>query len=1565
MSDPLSYLDCAAQVPLVADIQPRAVPLSRSRLWVLGTGFAAVTDRVLSCSFTHTTADGRIVQLNVSGAVFSNFRAICWTADYPGLTTAELQDRAGLYTVLFTVDGQVAAATAPLQVVFQLPCTDPAACASFCAQGSVCFPTLTSIFPLSGPSTGGSAVRVYGLGFDSAVATDVRCKFGDASTDGWSSATIVNQTLLRCVSVPSSAGLDPQLTGTVPLRVTLNGQDYSPPFPYVYYVTPILSHVSAPLSMVPDAWTKRLGIPYGALKSGGTVINVHGFFFPETVVAVGDTLCDFGFAQSRAESVLPTVLSCTAPACGASSPNCSAADRWVTTVDILLNGQDRAEQAPQLVFYSPPVVLGMFPVGGPEEFEAVVRVRGTGFGRFGWYPRCRFGMVQRDAWVVNDTDVLCRSPPSNLSACCASGGCSSCLVDFSYLANAQNAVANPAVSFNLYQRPSLLGIEPRGAPRTRINGTDLLTTVTLTGIGFRFAVAQTYIRFVPNISAVLSQVTVSSDFYSDFVYLSYPLEWSLPAILAVSNSPQSRVDSAVCKTPSYGFDGLTLVDITLNRQDFLSTGRVTFEFYDQPTLEALSPQSGPVDGGTEVTVYGRGLANFGEKVLCRFSSLPGASGAPWISSTPAKVRDGGLLRCTAPAGPSAGPVMIEVTLNGNDYSDPISPFIYYLQPEVSDVQPAGGPTVGGTLVSLLFMQQLARAEDLEHLNTTCSFSGVVTAATVQKDDKHNMLVCVAPAHAAQMVPLSVSLNGNDYGSTSFYTYYLIPALSSSIPTGAVPYRLEEGSSAIVTVMGSGFAGFSERPLCRFGCYTSPATTITDSQIECTAPWPSNRWDLFLPLCASNEHEQSCTYSQCPSTGCALKQYSSSETIKCILDVWLEVSLNGFDFSVDSKLNFRFYQALSGLDFRPSGGPVDGQTTVEFFFIDGLGGFQRLNDGTFAANFGGSKVICETVATEEILVDDFDIAFGSQSSSSSGADYIYDTRYWVDESGIKSTNACGSMSYRGLWFADIVGGNVQGFGARLASKNSSSNALTFTGPSAGGWSGRYALTKPLDLSRGFKISFALGHGYSEWPDPCDKPEEPDVLELMRKPVLYYPAAVPPKYRERKYWDIISTWATSDTGPSESLSTINLEVRAQRIPLGASSSLDDMIICAHNAPCNSSFAQLIFFQGSHGQGPFDVWVIDDIFVYSYGGIANDTSAVCKTPPQISSELVEVNVSLNGQQFHTATSRFQYYKQPKLSNIDPSGGQLAGGTVTTITGSGFLAYRDARYPAKCKFAVTIVDALVLNNKTMLCVSPGSEEMGYVKVAVALNGVDFTSDTTAWIGMSFIYYSDPQLSGIYPDSGPATGRTSVNILGQGFITLIPKQPYCKFSPVHDPNSYQVVPANYLNNTLITCITPNMTYEFSDDESAIQTVVEISLNGQEYTNSESLYFTFYQQVHITAAEQNEPGNNLVLNGGDPVTVHGKRLRYDSEARYVFKVFLAAILFTSHTHWLFFVLTVASTKPKMCVQKRIAQMERTSAFCTCDQIWFSVMHRIFLAKRQDTGQDLQLCICLQTESIFP
>ena len=117
----------------------------------------------------------------------------------------------------------------------------------------------------------------------------------------------------------------------------------------------------------------------------------------------------------------------------------------------------------------------------------------------------------------------------------------------------------------------------------------------------------------------------------------------------------------------------------------------------------------------------------------------------------------------------------------------------------------------------------------------------------------------------------------------------------------------------------------------------------------------------------------------------------------------------------------------------------------------------------------------------------------------------------------------------------------------------------------------------------------------------------------------------------------------------------------------------------------------------------------------------------------------------------------------------------------------------------------------------------------------------------------------------------------------LVPQSPYCKFVPVHNPNNVIIVTGQYINNTLITCNTPNISKEFSDDESVIQAVIEISLNGQEYTSSESLYFTFYQEAQISAAEQEYSGRRMVQNGGDPVTVHGHRLRYDRDTRSCFE----------------------------------------------------------------------------------
>ena len=1469
-----------SQVPVLTEVLPRAVPLSRSRVWIFGTGFLAVADRSLTCCFTRTLPDGRVFQVNVSAAVFSNLRVVCWTRDYPSLTRQELQDRAGAYNVSLLVDGEIAAANRSLQIVFQLQCSDPVLCVSVCQASRACFPAVASIFPLSGPSDGGSRVRIVGVGFNPSLATDPRCRFGDDSSDSHA-AVVYNDSFMECDST-AKLSLGPGEVSVVSLRVTLNGQDYSPPLPYMYYAVLRLTHASAPAGSVPEEWQQRADRPYGAVLEGGTAINVHGFYFPGEIVSLGDSLCDFGFARTKAEFLQTTVLSCNAPACSA-QPNCSIATRWEGTVDILLNGQDGSEpgNALRFIFFRPPAVHKVFPLGSPEDLEVAVRVKGVGFQNFEWFPRCRFGTEQRDAWVINDTDVFCRNPMRRLSDCCESPGCKSCFLDFAYLPNAQNMVWNSSVSFQVYGRPTLKEIIPRGAPSTALNASHLSTTVTILGYGFQSAVASIYIRFLPNSSlGQKSAEYIKSKFYSDFEVLLDPLKWGLSGTIQALHA-SSELEAIICNTPAYSQNELSFVDVSLNSQDFASYGSLRFKFYDQATVSILSPPSGPLDGGTVVVLGGSGFSNFAEKVLCRFSTPSQDLDSALFVITDAAVNDDKSLVCIAPAVSSTGPVKIAVALNGNDFSEPIYPFVYFSPPKISSFEPAGGPAVGGTTVTLFCARPLAKTSDLKQLNVTCAFGGLVTLATVQIASEHNRILCSAPAHKAEMVLLTISLNGQDYGGDYFFTYYALPVIRNSIPTGATPFRLEQQAAATVTVIGSGFEGFTEQPLCRFGCFTSPANILNDEQIACKAPWPSSHWGLFLPRCVPSEHTQKCAVSECSASGCLMREISVITEIQCILDVWIEISLNGYDFSSDSKLNFRFYESLYSFDFKPSGGPIDGKTEVKFYSTDGLNGFQRLNDGQFTAVWGHQRVVCEQIATEVLLADDFDGVLETGSDSYLATKNALDDRYWSLGSGIKSDNTCGSSSTRGIWFPEITKGNIQGFGATLVSRNSTSKALTFTGTSASGWSGRYAVTIPLDLSRGFRIELAVGYGSSEWPNPCDKPEEYDILTLMSKPVKYFPRSVPPKLRERKYWDVIKSWLP---GSNSALGKVVFEVKAVRVPLGATLTDRDMVACPRNIVCNNSLSQLILFQGSHGQGPYDVWLVDDLSLTSFGGITSDSQAVCKSPPQPSVADVKIQISLNGQQFQEAANTFRYYQQPDIQRIEPSGGHLKGGTTVTLTGVGFNAYSDPLYPPKCKFATNSASALILTSKLVVCHSPGSLAAGYVKVAIALNGVDFTSDTSKWSGVSFVYYNHPVLSNVFPDSGPDEGGTFINIMGFGFIMLVPQSPYCKFMPVHNPENVIIVRGQYINNTLIACSTPNISKEFVDDESVIQAVIEISLNGQEYTSAESLYFTFYQEAQISAAEQGYSGNNMVQNGGDPVTVHGQRLRSDRDTRSCFEL---------------------------------------------------------------------------------
>ena len=117
----------------------------------------------------------------------------------------------------------------------------------------------------------------------------------------------------------------------------------------------------------------------------------------------------------------------------------------------------------------------------------------------------------------------------------------------------------------------------------------------------------------------------------------------------------------------------------------------------QPTITSVTPSSGPIAGGTVVTVRGTGLYGAGQ-VVVRFGG---------VEADTTIVQYGTEFQAVAPPH-AAGPVDVDVyeairnppvlaTLpNGFTYEAPASA----TGPSISKVSPANGPTTGGTSVTL-------------------------------------------------------------------------------------------------------------------------------------------------------------------------------------------------------------------------------------------------------------------------------------------------------------------------------------------------------------------------------------------------------------------------------------------------------------------------------------------------------------------------------------------------------------------------------------------------------------------------------------------------------------------------------------------------------------------------------------------------------------------------------------------------------------------------------------------------------------------------------------------------
>ena len=221
------------------------------------------------------------------------------------------------------------------------------------------------------------------------------------------------------------------------------------------------------------------------------------------------------------------------------------------------------------------------------------------------------------------------------------------------------------------------------------------------------------------------------------------------------------------------------VDVTVlneNGQVRLEEG---FYYYERLEILGLSPAVGPLDGGVEVLMSGRGLREDSRVTF-------GGRAAQVLSGDGSQT-----LRVSAPRGAGIGSVDVEVTNeNGDDTLE--SGFVYY-DAEVNDftvsgIAPQSGPIQGG---GTLFIAGSGFEEGIQ-----VDIGG--RAASCQRVSAYQ-LSCSTPPGTPGLADVEVIQGGQQILSPTPYTYYQEIAL-----TAVFPSRGSIAGGTLIELSGRGF-----------------------------------------------------------------------------------------------------------------------------------------------------------------------------------------------------------------------------------------------------------------------------------------------------------------------------------------------------------------------------------------------------------------------------------------------------------------------------------------------------------------------------------------------------------------------------------------------------------------------------------------------------------------------------------------------------------------------------------------------------------------------------------------
>ena len=873
-----------------------------------------------------------------------------------------------------------------------------------------------------------------------------------------------------------------------------------------------------------------------------------------------------------------------------------------------------------------------------------------------------------------------------------------------------------ALSFVRFGAPSLRAVSPAAGPAA--GG----TTVVITGANLRggddyrckfgdIVVPATYTN--DTLEDVRSySVAVRSYNLSARRYVSIWQPDDTPAAPWRPSEPAYPASIIHCVVPAAASMALgpVTLQVTPNAQQYY--GSLSYVYFDADVaILGMSPTSGPELGGTRVAIGGAAL-ELGSHYVCDFN------GTVVPSTMPAADR----LECYAPATAGVGtdtPVL--VSLNAQQFVRNASEgFTYYEHSHVGGFSPTSGPAAGGTLVNISGVG----FGDGSHY--VCAFGAEVVVATNSAD---GVISCFAPAATAGLgVSLEVSLNAQQYTVEGLqYHYHGVPVVSGFSPSSG-----PSSGATHVVVSGSAFGNGSDYR-CKWG--------------SCGAEGCESGWSCGSCVVNGTFAEDAATGVQ--TVTCDAPPLSGVDVGGALAaSVLLEVSLNSQEYTQSnaSLLSYSYYvpPVLTGVS--PALGPHLGSTRLRVYgsALDGLGSHYvcRFNESETPAaldDAGTGDVLCQAAPSGVLGNAKLRVSLNGQQFEASDVQYGYYLEAQVASIAPDAGPTVGGTTVIIEGVAPLSSGDSMtpdyrcDFGYTVLPAQLVGEALTCVTPA-----GMSAGTTAVEVSlNGQNYSSGSGVTYTF----VQPPDLTALANLFGGRRLDTDGEAADATNAADATDATDTADSVDrTGDSAADDVVEVvdggglldgrrltaHALAQgRVPISPSSGplLGDTLLSIYipNYGGGSGY-RCKFLEGFLGEGALPRQTV----FATYDAV--DQSLRCYTPPLPRAGAVDIQVSLNAQNFQRHPLNFTAFEMLELHSLSPATGPERGNTTVLVTGATFdSASPDTDYV--CRFggasrAALVAPATWLNASVMMCASPAREAFLPQTVSPPLLDIDLLLD-------------------------------------------------------------------------------------------------------------------------------------------------------------------------------------------------------------------------------------------------